>query len=128
MQSSLIESAAFRQMEINFSIEFASLWPALLAHAACSCEGRNTLVQLGGMQFAAVDREKSAVLIGPHSRFAVQGALDVVRLVGDHFRDSHDQFDKFLAGRPMVTHTNRSRLDVGMKMGDSIRHLGLWRG
>jgi len=76
-----------------------------------------TALFLGRVEVSGIDGEEVAVEVGPHGRFAVQGALDVIGLKGDHFADADDEIDQSFSSGPVVADADEGRFDVGMKDG-----------
>src|SRR5687767_6340647 len=73
------------------------------------------LLQVRRPHVAGVGGELRDVQVGPHRGLAVEGALNVVRLVRQHFADADDEVNKSLAGRPVVADADRGRVDVGVE-------------
>jgi len=67
------------------------------------------------MEVAGVDGKLFGVEVGPHCRLGIEGALDVVGLVGDEFADADDEIREAFAGGPMIADTDGGGVDVGVE-------------
>src|SRR5205809_7602184 len=55
------------------------------------------------------------VQVSPHGGFAVEGGVDVVGLVGNHFGDADDEIDEAFAGGPVIADADGGGVDVGVE-------------
>src|SRR5437762_13765345 len=77
----------------------------------------NRLFERRGADRSRIGGELAGVEVGPHGGVGVEGALDVVGLVGEHLADADDQVDEAFAGGPVVADADVAGVDVGVVGG-----------
>ena len=83
--------------------------------AASGAKGRKPAGKVAGGRRRSASELKPAEIDELFRRLAVERALDVVRLIGQHLCDAHDQVGQPFTGGPVIADANRALVEVRMK-------------